>query len=51
MTLIAILFVVGLILSLRFWFTQNMQGFTFAAIDAAFTGGILLLYILNRYFS
>jgi hypothetical protein len=51
MTLISILFLVGLILSLRFWYTQDMQGFTFAAVDAAFTGSILLLYILNRYFS
>jgi hypothetical protein len=51
MILITILFLVGLILSLRFWYTQDMQGFTFAAIDTAFTGGILLLYILNRYFS
>jgi hypothetical protein len=50
MILISLLFFVGLILSLRFWYTQDMQGFTFAAIDTAFTGSILLLYLANRYF-
>lgn len=50
MILISILFVLGLILSIRFWYTQDMQGFTFAAIDTAFTGSILGLYLGNRYF-
>jgi hypothetical protein len=50
MILISILFVLGLILSIRFWYTQDMQGFTFAAIDATFTGSILGLYLGNRYF-
>ena len=42
------LFVIGCTLSYKAWYSQNMQLFTFAAIDAAFCASILLIYYLNK---